>query len=671
MKKRRPADFVGPQTVAWVVAGLALVVLPHLPRLPAWMAILVLMIWAWRLALVIKPVALPSKWVLALLALGASAGVVASYGTLLGRDAGVALLNLMLALKLLELRDLRDAYSAVLLGFFVAITHFLYSQSIPMAIYILFVLLALTVVLMALENPPAGKGALAELRPRWALAARLLAQATPLALVLFVLFPRVPGPLWSLPVDAYQGLTGLDDQMSPGRISQLSRSDAVAFRVQFDGEPPGAELRYWRGPVFWYTDGATWSRGLRARTGRRSDKVPDYRGLGEAVNYTVTLEPHNRRWLFALDLPVAIPEGAELTGDFQLLASAKIRQRIRYTLSSHPRYRMDRLGSGEGHRGLQLPRRVSPRVESLVVDWKGSALKPETIVAKALAYFREEPFVYTLSPPLLEADPVDEFLFETRRGFCEHYSAAFTLLMRVAGIPARVVTGYQGGELNPLGDYLIVRQSDAHAWSEVWLKDRGWVRVDPTAAVAPERVERGIDTTVLGEGRPVRFQLASGGWLSPLLKGWSQSCDAVDNLWNQWVLSYGPKRQMQLLTRFGFEKMDWWGLGVLLSAGMTLTLLIVAGLVLGKGARERDAAKAAYERFCQKLGTKGLGRDPTEGPLDYSGRICAKRPDLAASVRCITAMYITLRYGRGEARSALGAKAELGRLSRLVRAFRP
>lgn len=645
-------------TLNWLLCALGLTLLPHLWRLPLWVSALTLGLGGLRWLVQQRGAGLPPRWLLILVALLGAAGVFAYYGTLLGKSAGVALLCLMLGCKLLEMASLRDTMLVVFLGYFLVITNLLFSQDIHIALYLLLAVWVLTGTLLELTRP--GDSPRSTLR----LAGRLLLQAFPVMVVLFLLFPRVAGPLWGLPKDAAAATTGLSDRMQPGAISRLSQSNAVAFRVQFNGAVPSSGQRYWRGPVFWYTDGREW---VARRPGERSwgSGPATFAPLATAVEYVVTLEPHQRHWLFVLDLPARVDTAAEISADFQVLAAQPVREVRRYSARSYTAYRTLDASVRERSRALQLPTAVSTRVKGLAAAWRSAADTPEQIVAQALNHFRNEPFVYTLNPPLLGDDPIDAFLFDTRRGFCEHYAAAFTVLMRLAGIPARVVTGYQGGEINPLGDYLIVRQSDAHAWAEVLLPERGWVRVDPTAAVAPARIELGIEPIVDAVGDPVRFQMPA----ADLLARWSRQAqflwDGIQNGWNQWVLAYGPELQQRFLQRIGLGGISWRGMALVLIAAVGVLLTAVAYSLLRRQRPPRDPVVLAYQRFCRRLARRGMARQPHEGPLAYAERVNTERPEWRTRVELITRLYVALRYGE----SPSAARVET--LERQVRAFRP
>ncbi len=638
--------------VRWLLAALALAFLPHLAHLPPVIGAACLLAGVWRWQAARQLWRLPGKTLRLLLTLAAMGTVYLTFGTVLGRDAGTALLALMLALKLLEMQRQRDAAIVIALAYFFTVTLALYSQAAPLLAYQFLVLLMITASLLQLNRPnnPAATGQ--ALRQ----AGKLLLQALPVMLVLFLLFPRLPGPLWGSPQGG--GGSGLDDNMTPGSISHLGLSDAVAFRVEFNGPIPDNRQLYWRGPVLWYSDGRSWHAEEPGR--RPAASLVELMLAGDPLRYHVTLEPHGRRWLYALDLPTTIPPGSQRSSDLLLLANHPVNRVTRYTVSSHLHYRTGPLTAGQRRRALQQPPGINPRTRALGRQWAAAAPDQWAVVQEALRYFREQPFHYTLEPPLLEQpDPMDQFLFETRRGFCEHYAAAFTVLMRAAGIPSRIVTGYQGGELNPVGKYLIVRQRDAHAWAEVWLAGRGWVRIDPTAAVAPERIEKGIDSVLEPEFR----QGFEKGALAPLWQRLRYGMDALNNGWNQWVLGYGPQLQQQLLSRWG---MDSWAAKAL---GMIVTLaVVIAALALYLLYRQqgrRDPVAHAYRRFCRKLARRGLGRRHSEGPQDFADRIMRERPDLAPEVSLISRLYIALRYGSG------GENSQLVELRRQIRRFSP
>jgi transglutaminase-like putative cysteine protease len=617
-----------------LLAAVTLVAAPHAQRLPVWVSAFVLALVGWRVLAAQRDWRLPSRWLLVALAVVASAGVILSYGPLLGRDASVALLAVMLALKCMELHTQRDANVVICLGYFLIITNFLYSQSIPTAAFMLFALIWLTATSIGLQDRSR------RLQPAQVArtAGMLVLQAVPLMLVLFVLFPRVQGPVFGFPQATSTGITGLSESMSPGDLASLGLSDEVAFRVDFHTPAPKPAELYWRGPVLWDFDGRTWRMGASAASGRAESPR-----VGSVVRYTVTLEPHHMRWLFAVDLPATLPAGASFTPDYQLLASRPIRVRERYEMTSRLQYRLGVVERPEAlQRALRLPRSVNPRARELAQRLRAGAASDRDVVQAALSFFRTRLFFYTLTPPPLGLHSVDEFLFQTRRGFCEHYASSFVFLMRVAGVPARVVTGYQGGEINPLGGYLIVRQSEAHAWAEVWLEGAGWTRVDPTAAVSPARIEVGIAAAV-PRTDPLPLGVRGDYLFITQLR---YTLDSITNSWNQWVLGYTPDRQIRLLSRVGVEAPSWKSLTAMLVAGAGTVLLVLTVMTLQQLRRgESDPAQRAYRAFCRKLARAGVVRGRSEGPLDFARRACAARPQAAGAVEEITRLYLALRYG--------------------------
>ena len=639
--------------IPWLLAAYTLAAAPHIPRLPVWIIALCGTLVGLRLLVLLRHYPLPSRSLLFAMTLTGAMGVYFSYGTLLGRDAGVALLILMLGLKLLELRATRDVMVIVFLSYFLVITAFLYSQTMALAVYMLAAVFLLTAALV-ISNLRISTALRVDVH-RMGLrhAGLMLFQAAPLMILMFFLFPRVSGPIWGLPTDAYRGMTGLSDNMSPGNISNLSRSDEIAFRARFESEIPHKTLRYWRGPVMEFFDGRTWASGKPA-----INPTPSLSGVGYPVRYSVTLEPSNKTWLFALDIPALRPPDSDITYQYQLITRKPIVSLKRYDMLSYLQYRLPD-DSVAQLANLQLPHQGSARTRQLAESWRG--LSDIAIVRRALQMFRDQPFVYTLNPPLLGEDPVDEFLFVTRRGFCEHYASSFVVLMRAAGIPARVVTGYQGGEINPVDGYMTVRQSDAHAWAEVWLGQNGWTRVDPTAAVSPMRIEQGLGSA-LSEQESLPFILRpENAWARQLRFSW----DAVTNRWNQWVLGYGPERQRQFFSNLGFPHADWRGMttGLMLALGVITAVFIVFLLKTPKKAKPPPELLAYYS-FCRKCERIGFARRPEEGPLDYSRRLSKNLPGLATKISAIISLYTDLRYGphRQESR--------IKELRKLVKALR-
>ena len=634
--------------LSWLIASLLLVIAPHAMRAPWWLTLLTLCLYGWRVYFALNRGPLPSRWLVLGVAAVSMLGVWIEYRTLFGRQSGILLLMLFSGLKLLETRTHRDAAMAAFLGYFLVITNFLYTQTIPTAMAMALALFLLTATLVGFSAPQ--RPVRANLRT----SAILLAHAAPAALALFLLFPRVQGPLWGLPQDAYQGMTGLSDTMSPGTLSSLALSDSIAFRAEFQAPPPPQAMRYWRGPVLWDFDGRTWSIGPNYVV----DFVPP-RGGRASYRYEVVLEPHNRHWLFALETAASLPERSRMGFDGQIVTASPVRARLRYELASvidpepQPRESDRAL-----RRALRLPQAPNPRARALAAEWRAASADEAGVLNRAISHLREGGYQYTLEPPLLGDHPVDEFLFETKAGFCEHFSSAFVFLMRAAGIPARVVTGYQGGELNPVDSIVTVRQSDAHAWAEVFLPASGWVRIDPTAAAVPGRLESGMARAVpQATGLPLLLR-PELEWLRGVRDRW----EAAAHKWNVWVLGYNPERQRDLMASIGVRDADWRTLTATLFAILGAMTLVLLAWSLRRLARP-DPVQKAWRAFCRKLAARGVEREPTEGPRDYASRAARALPANRRNILSIGALYIALRYG------AQASAAGVAQLRRLVREF--
>jgi transglutaminase-like putative cysteine protease len=620
-----------------LLLALLLVAAPHALRMPWWLTLLTLSLYGWRVQLALGRGALPSRWLMLAVAALSLAAVYLEYRTLFGRTPGIVLLVLFSGLKLLEMRTHRDGAVVAFLCYFLIMTDLLYTQSIPTAALMCAALLVVTCTLVGFAAPRRA------LRANLRTAGLLLAHAVPAALALFLLFPRVQGPLWGMPQDAYSGVTGLSDTMSPGNLSQLAQSDALAFRAEFQGATPAPRQRYWRGPVLWDFDGRTWSMGQNW-----IERFEPPHGDNRFA-YVVTLELHNRTWLFALETAASLPERTRLTSDGMIVSASPVRSRMRYAVESVADAQIGvRERGGALERALALPEGGNPRARALAALWRGGARDDSEVLLRAADFFRSAGLSYTLEPPLLVRDTIDEFLFDTRAGFCEHFSSAFVYLMRAAGVPARVVTGYQGGEVNSVDRIITVRQSDAHAWAEVFVAGRGWIRVDPTAAAIPGRIESGLARAVR-EGEPLpllmRPQLE---WLRSVRHNW----EALAHRWNVMVLGYNPERQRDLMSRFGMRDADWRSLTAAMASALGAFTLLLLAWSLRRLARP-DPVQRAWQAFCRKLGARGVTRAPHEGPRDYAERAARRLPAAAAAIQAISALYLGARYGRAASREQI------------------
>jgi transglutaminase-like putative cysteine protease len=522
----------------------------------------------------------------------------------------------------------------VFIAWFLLYAALLRDQRLPQLPYMLAGAVFATAALMRVHAGAAGDSWGATLKRT----SVLLLQALPLALALFLLAPRLPGPFWGI-AGKETARTGLGDEMTPGDVSDLSVSGDAAFRVRFDGQPPPPAQRYWRGPVLHEFDGRSWRR-----TRGQAFPMQEVEFAGAPVDYQITLEPHDRPWILALDIPGEWPEREAFRAfDFQLLAQRPLTDVASFRLRSYPRYRAGvLLPTTLRNKDLQLPAEGNPRAVALGRALTARHRDPDAVVRAMLEMFREQPYEYTLQPPKLADNAMDEFLFETRKGFCEHYASAFTLVMRAAGIPARVVTGYQGGEFNPIGGYLLVRQSDAHAWSEVWIDGQGWLRVDPTGAVAPERIERGL-IGAMGDDEPVpgRLRQESAVWMQVEL-----TWDALNDFWNERVVRFNASQQFELLERLGLEDPDWRTLGLGLAASLAAFFAVLSAWLAWKYRPPvRDWPARLHAQVARRLRRRGLVPGAAEGPVAFLERAAAACPDLAPDLDAIRDEYVDQRYG--------------------------
>jgi len=618
----------------WALICIILVLSPQAMVFPGWISALIILFLLWRFFINLNPNHQPSKWLLILILFSTTFLVFIDYGTIIGKTAGTAFIGILLSIKLLESKVKKDYMVVIALCFFFLVLNFLISQSILTAIYLFLTVIVLiaTMILINQETAPF------QTKARFKYATKLTLQALPLMLIIFILFPRIPGPLWALPNDAKSGTTGLSDSMTPGNIAELIQSSALAFRVKFENNIPSRNDLYWRVMVFWQFDGRTWRKGPK-----NQNRNMTISNQAKVVDYTITLEPSKSKWLPALDIPFGGKNKVIFTNDFTLETKDDIDSLFRYNSKSFLKYTVNKdISSWESFAGLSVPHQKNPKTIALGKKWATEFSNPVDIVNKALDKFNKQEYHYTLHPPLTLSDhPVDEFLFETKSGFCEHYASAFTLLMRSAGIPSRVVVGYQGGTINPFtGDYSI-KQSDAHAWAEVWIDGRGWIRTDPTAAIAPERIEKNVNAALAeNESRPLHMRLDFG-----VIKQLKLYWDAVDNKWKQMVLGYNFKRQKDFLSDLFKRDIQFQDLGLMLIFAFFVTTFLIALLIFKPFSFHKiDPMQKLYNRFCKKMHKLNIIRVQSEGPQDFAKRIIKTKPELKDKVESITNLYIDYEY---------------------------
>lgn len=572
--------------------------------------------------------------------LGVFGLLIAEVGSPLGREGGSAMLICLQAMKLLETRNRRDARVLVGVAFFTSMIAFLFSQQVLATVYSLCMIALLFGCLYALTPgfQTQSESLAAALRRTLPSAGKLALAAGPLALVCFLLFPRLNSPLWGTPWDARSGKTGISDRMRPGMISGLWNDDTPAFRVRFEGPPPPPQMRYWRGPVFWVFDGTTWSGSNRFAYDRDVDVSYSRESL---VRYEVQVEPTEQTWLFPLDLPVQ-SDATDLRWmiDGQVLTRRPIIEPRRVSFTSALDYRMEpQLSAAHRQSALGIPWRGNPQARALAKSWQEKHGDDAMAIANEALKFINASFEYTLEPPPLRGDPIDDFLFNTQEGFCEHFSSAFVYLMRASGVPARVVTGFLGGIYNENAGYLLVRNSDAHAWTEIWVAGQGWVRVDPTAAVAPDRINRGSISAAFPDSQSW-FQR---GWLGEL----TLQADWIAARWRDVVIEFSAERQQNLLQPFGIDKIG--------RRELTLGLVMLGALMLAFGAwwslrlnrrrQTRDLLTLAYRRFQTRLQKRGLMIDISEGPTQVLDHARKRWPERAEELDRLLNTYIACHYG--------------------------
>ncbi len=607
---------------------------------PAWCLAIAMAAAVWRLLLAGGRIAAPrarpgGRFMFGAVTAALVIAVAVSFSTLNGLAAGSALLLVMGALKLLEARSRRDDGIVVGVSLFLLLAAALASQSLTTVPLYLLILWGACAAIAIIAD--AG-GALTP-RAAMRLAARALAMSIPLAIACFLFFPRFSGQFWALQRGP-MGTTGLTDQMSPGGIGELASEYEPAFRVRFEGDLPPRSSLYFRGPVLNAFDGFTWRR-QRSMLYAGGEMIM----LGEPVRYRITLEPTHQPWLFSLDTLAGNPQRGMFLAphDRQLSALAPVTSTLSYDAVSHLQTRTVNSLSALGRRlETALPPDRNPRTRALALQLRAQNASDGEYARAVLGWFRDNGLEYSLEPGVTSIDSVDTTLFDSKLGFCGHFASAYAMMMRAAGVPARVVTGYLGGEWNPMGGYLIVRQSDAHAWTEVWLEDSGWVRIDPTAVVAPERLERGV-FDMLSESLPAASALLNNNeFLSRMQLVW----DGANHWWRERVVEFNTRSQIELLRKLGIDSPDWTDLGWAFTAGL-LAWIAWVSLSLRRGvARVKpDRIGRAWLRATRKLARVAPARDPAEGPLAYARRVGEHRPDLAETVTALATNYVRLRFG--------------------------
>lgn len=640
--------------LVWIIVSLFALVAPHAGRLPIWVLAVYVIAVVWRLQVHRGLWSFPGRWVKVAMTVSSFVGIYVSYGTLVGLEPTVALLLTAFALKFIELSQRKDAYVLLFLGYFICITEFLFSQDLLITLYSMLTVLLVTTALVALHQPGQNRFNRGTLK----VAGVMLLQAMPLMTVLFLVFPRF-GPLWTVPLKTHAAKTGMSDFMKPGDVATLSQSADVAFRVKFDGAIPAKSDLYWRGLVFSRLEQDVWSGlgyyDVPPNEQRQNEVVVE----GTPLRYTVIIEPTQQNWLYGLHYARARSAGIMASSDYRLVSPAPVETEYMYRVNSWGDVAVEQeLSEWRRNTETKLPPQGNPQTRQLALDLHAAAASDEGFVDSVLSFFTSESYVYTLRPGRLAgSDSIDQFMFQSRRGFCEHFASSFVFMMRSAGVPARVVAGYQGGEINPLNKTVIVHQFDAHAWAEVWLDNKGWVRVDPTNAVSPMRIEMGLEEAMASEGSflaavplsPLRYRSI------PLLSQLRLRYDALTYRWQSWVIGFNSERQFDLLHSL-FGEISARVFATLLFGSWALVLIPVAiSLFMRRDTRPVNRLDKHYRIFCDRMALLGLVRAPGETPGQFLSRAQEALPAFADKLKLITGLYSELAYA-GERNEAALAK---------------
>ncbi|MFL0797854.1 MAG: DUF3488 and transglutaminase-like domain-containing protein [Cellvibrionaceae bacterium] len=623
----------------WLFVAILIAVLPHIQHLPLWHIPLAIVIFIWRYQMFRGAWDGPSKWMRFSMVIAAIAGILVQFRPPIGLEPMTALLIAATLLKFVELHKMRDAALLHYMALFICALNGLFYQSLLMALYILISLIIILSSMTVAYRQDSQQVILDPVK----LNLKFLLQALPLAIILFLVMPRL-GTLWSVPALKHSAKTGMSDTMSPGDVSKLGRSANVAFRVSFEGDIPPPNQRYWRGIVFSNFDGRTWTAPAKALLPDSEIATPE----GVGFQYTVILEPTHQRWLYGINIAEAQDPTIQISPVNTLERKLPVSHRIKYDVTSYTNYSWEQhlLNPSSERQYLRIPIGLNPDAVSYALHTRQSSVDDRGYVNRVLNLYNEK-FSYTLEPPVLGRNTVDDFLFKTQAGFCEHFASSFVFLMRAGGVPARVVGGYQGGELNAAENYLVVRQYDAHAWAEVWLKGEGWVRIDPTAAVAPERIESNFtdlfdnEEEFLSETPLALVKWKHIDFINQMRLTW----EVANFKWHQLVLGYDNTKKIELLTRL-LGGVDYWRIAVVLLAGLLAPILLAYGwMKLRKRKNSSSKSVQYYERYCQKLAKLGCERQPGEPPGDYASRVSQELPGWSDRTFQVTKLFTQLEYG--------------------------
>ncbi len=628
-------------SLAWLLAIQIFILVPHFVTVPSWIAVVWISVAFWRWKIFQGAWNYPGKLQKTMLVLGCCLGLYLSLGAGFRFESMVSLLIVGFTLKLLELKNRTDFVLLIFIALFILATQFIEFNHLLAAFYGFFCLTLLCATLMQLYTRVEQHSIWQGIRP----GLFILLQAIPFMLVLFVVMPRL-GSFWAVP-SPQQAKTGMSDSMSPGDFADLMESDEVAFRVKFFNDSPAREKLYWRSLVFSHFDGRRWSQSREQKFenefNQASKKLRSHiEYKGNDVEYDVIAEASRKPWLYALAAPKSWSTNLAFARDMRLQAFGPVNERMNYHAVSALDYQFNEIRPEELTQNTLLPKNGNPKTRELAQAWLAETGDTEKFIEKVLNYYRQS-FFYTLKPPVLGVDVIDEFLWGTRQGFCEHFSSSFVFFMRAAGIPARVVVGYQGGDINSVDDSLTVRQRDAHAWAEVWLEGKGWVMFDPTAAVAPERIQKGIEQSLSETDR--QFLAKPFGSSIKMLLHLREQWDAINLKWVQWVLNFDSDTQSSLLKRWLGDSSLTRIIVLMISLIGGLGVLLFALLMLKTSKQELPESARIYVNLCRKLKPFGYIPRAGETPRQFVERVISSRVDLSFSLSQFIDLYERLTYG--------------------------
>lgn len=663
--------------LSWLLLSVVLVIAPQSLRMPFWITAIAVLCIVWRVLIYQGKLDYPGKMMrvaVVVFTFLVSASQLRNLG--IGLDSAASLLTLGFVFKLIEMQKKRDIYVVISLCFVMALVSFIYSQSVVTTLYVAAVIAVITTTMVSL-NRSAG---IVDSRGTVKLALKITAQSLPLMLVLFVLFPRI-APLWAVPIQTSANTTGMSDEMSPGDISRLGRSAELAFRVTFEETPPLHQDLYWRGLVLDHFDGTTWRRRSSSSSyslaAARANADFDYENRiitrGDPITYNLIMEPTQQPWLYGLHLAEPLSANVFRGRNFELFNNGLVSQRLSYNLRSFQDNQTDvLLLDSVRSRALELPPDGNSQSREFAMRLRAENSSDRDIAYAVLAFIQQGEFYYTLNPPLLNENRIDDFLFNTRQGFCEHFASSFTYLMRAAGIPARVVVGYQGAEFNRFEGYAMVYQYNAHAWSEVWLEGEGWVRFDPTAAVSPERISLGVEAALrddpgfLQESRFTLLRFRDLDWMNVL----RLRLDALEYEWNRTVVSYDSEVQFEFFERLFGEVTERKVLTLLIIGAAVVLFFVGLTVIRIRPDKRVNPATRLYLRYCRELARLGLPRKRGEGPTDYCHRVVALKPELAIDIQMLTRLYVEFSYASSAGDSAKPDKQLLQQFRKMLNRLR-